>query len=178
MADFHGVAQARITRHGRAAVALQAFGGVVRKAAGGFAVAWQLGQKVAEALRVEFQIRGKLPQEGAQLVTQQQGARREEVGKRLVDFAQPAYVGDVARRLDREHEPLRCLVTPLGIALGRLQCVERTVDFDAVDCPRGKRQLVVLAQPLGVEVLAPWAIAPTGNSDADLAHHKSLRSCM
>ncbi|MNP52465.1 hypothetical protein D3C76_1468600 [compost metagenome] len=74
MADLHGVAQTRIAANGGACVALQAFVCLFGAGPGGLAVLGQLVEEVTEALGVEFQCRGKLPKEGAQLVAQQQRA--------------------------------------------------------------------------------------------------------
>ena len=79
-------------------------------------------------------------------------------------------MGDVTWPLDRENEAIRRFITPAQVALWGLQAVERAVYLDAVHGPRGERQFIVLAQALGVEVLAPGAIAPPGNADADIAH--------
>ncbi|MNP27062.1 hypothetical protein D3C76_1199480 [compost metagenome] len=47
-----------------------------------------------------------------------------------------------------------------GIAFGALQCVERSIDFDAVDRPRGELQFALVGQANGVEVSPPGRVAP------------------
>ncbi|PAV73138.1 hypothetical protein WR25_27075 [Diploscapter pachys] len=118
MADLHGMAQARIAADGATTVVLQAFCGLPGTGARGLTVAGQQGEKIADALSVELHVRGKLPEERPQLVTQQQWPRGKEVGQRLVDVAQPSHMGDVARRLHRKDEAFRCFIAPLSVALG------------------------------------------------------------
>ncbi|MNP10636.1 hypothetical protein D3C76_1027920 [compost metagenome] len=144
VANFHRMAQPGIAADVEAAIVLQACRAALGAFAGSLAVARQQVEEPGKAAFIELHVRRKLPQERPELVAQQQRPGGKKVGHRLFDVLQPSHMGDIARPLDCEHEAVRRLVTPAQVTLGRLQAVERAIDLDAGDRPRGERQFVVL----------------------------------
>src|SRR5690606_31271152 len=74
--------------------------------------------------------------------------------------------------LHREHEIVRRVLGPAGVAFRPLQCVERTIELDAGEHPGRILELAALRQVPGIEHPAPGRVAPAGNSDADAASHR------
>ncbi len=174
VADLHGMAQWCVAGAGR-------FGRVIEPGAlsglmHGLAEAGgQQGQEGAEQLRVIAHGWRKLPQEGAELVLELQGAGGKEVGHGLVDVPQASDMSDVARRLDAEHEVVGRGIAPAGKAFRGLQRVEGAVDLDAGHGPGGVLEFPALHQPLGVEVTPPGRVAPAGYADMDAFHAASTQ---
>ncbi|MNQ95322.1 hypothetical protein D3C85_1108760 [compost metagenome] len=160
MTDFHGMAQGLLFVSLQTRMAGDV--GVVLAGEGGglFGIAGQLVEEVFEQLDVEFEAGRKLPEDRPEFFFQLQHSGRKKIRQRLVDVPQPLDMGNEARGLDAEDEVERGFAIPLGITFGPLQRVERSIDFDAVDRPRGELQFAPLGQAPGVEVSPPGRIAP------------------
>ena len=116
---------------------------------------------------VEAQARRELPEQRAQLGTEREDARGEEVGQRHADVAQLLEVGDVAAALDGEQEVVGGLRGPRAVGPGPLQRVERPVDLDRVHQAGEVRELAALRQAGRVEHAAPRRVAPARRADPD-----------
>jgi len=164
MAYFDGMAQAMVARDVVPAMRQPAFvpaGERFRLQR----IAWQGGEEILHHDGVVTERRRQLPQHGAEFLAQRQHTGGEEVGQRRGHIAQTLDVGDEARRLHREDEATRRVLIPALVALRPLQRIERTVELDAVEVPRGVVQLQPLRQVGRIETSAPGRVAPAGNAD-------------
>ncbi len=141
-----------------------------REVGGGPVVPRQQLEERLDQVRVVLQGARQLPQHGAEPVTEEQDAGREEVGERHLDVTQPLQVGDEAAALDRDREAGRRLLDDRAVRPRPLQRVEGPVELDRghplgdVSQPQPARQV------RRVEVAAPTVVAPAGDADADRAH--------
>src|SRR6201996_2061475 len=84
-------------------------------------VPWQLFEECLEQVGVVTKIGRKLPQHGSQFLPQFEHARRKEIRQWPLDIVQALHMGDIAWRLDREHELARRCITPLLVTFRALQ---------------------------------------------------------
>src|SRR5690606_3401674 len=116
------------------------------------------------------------PEDGAELVAEQQHTGREEVGERRPDVVQLLHVRDEAAALHGEEEAGRRLVVPAAEAGGTLKRVERAVDLDAVQPAAGVLELAAPREARRIEAVVPAPVGPAGDADAQVhAVHDEVR---
>src|SRR5262245_25312990 len=84
----------------------------------------------------------ELPQDRPQTVTQLRDARLEEEAQRFAGLGQHPLLHHVARALDREHEAVGHLLSPLGEGRRCLRAVKGAVDLDAGEFRAGVGELL------------------------------------
>ena len=102
------------------------------------------GQELKEIFEqgsVEGEVRGKLPEDGAEFWSEEQQPGGEEVCERLFDVAQTEHVSDIARALYAEEEVRRGELAPAEKAEGPLQAVEGAVDLNGGEALGGVGEL-------------------------------------
>ncbi len=84
-------------------------------------------------------------------------------------------MGDVARRLDREYEIRRHLLSPAFERGWPLHAVERAIYFDRSEMAGGVSQFLLSIETLGVKYAPSGRIRPAGDADTnDAASHAGL----
>src|SRR5213076_491698 len=91
-----------------------------------------------------------------------------EAGDALAEVAEPPDVGEVARRLHREHEPGRRRALPAGDRISIREAVEGVVQLDRVEVTRVVLEPAARGQA-AVELLLPARIVPAGAAYVDRA---------
>src|SRR5690606_22895347 len=112
-----------------------------RERRGLFSGSRQRREEALEAFALEAQRRRQLPEDRAELLAELEQARCEEIRERRLRALEAQHVRDVARALDREHEVVRDVRGPRGVAFRRLQRIEAAVDLDGRELLRGVREL-------------------------------------
>src|SRR6185503_1563583 len=127
--------------------------------------AWQQIEKRLKLLRIERELRRKLPKNRPQLPSQPQHSLREEVCQRLFRVCQLQHVREIPRALHGKNEIVWCFIKPLFEALRSLKRIERTVQLDGAKVLRGEFEFPTLGQALGIKVSTPPLVAPARYSD-------------
>ncbi len=121
-----------------------------------------------DPLRIEREPLRELPQDRPQRRAHGQRSRGKEIRQRRLRIGQLQHVREVARTLDRKHEPLRHRLGPLPERRRRLHPIEGAVDFERIELPRRKLQLPLLRHALGIEIPPPRPVGPPRNPDPDI----------
>src|SRR5690606_3395492 len=150
---------------GAAGQAVVVAAGELRCGGGG---AGQQREEAREAVAVEGEVGRELPEDGAELVAEEQHAGGEEVGERRLDVAQLLHVGDEAAALDGEEEAGRRRVVPAAEAGRALERVERAVDLDAVEPTARVLEFAAARQSGRIEAVVPAPVRPAGDADAQV----------
>ncbi len=108
-----------------------------------------------------------MPDEGAEPVTQGEGAGGEKIGQWLGAILEPLDMGHQLRALDRELEAIGRLAGPAGEARRFLIGPEGGVDFDTGQAAGGIGQLPFLHEALRKEGAAPGFEDPAGGAGPD-----------
>jgi hypothetical protein len=127
-------------------------------------------EEAFQPIAVVFEIRGQLPEEGAQLFAQAQEAGGEEVCKRSFRVFQASEMGDVAAAFDGEDEIGGSGFRPCLEAGWALEGVEGAVDLDGIDGARGVFKLALLRPSFRVKDAAPGRVGPSRYADARGRH--------
>lgn len=167
--DFHRMAQGPVGVDRERATSAHAVVAAAREGEGFAGAARKEIEEGLEARGVETHLRRELPEDGAELPAQAQEPRGEEVGERAQRIAQLEHVREVAASLHREDEIVRRLLPPRLEEFRALQRVERAVDLEAREAPRGVVQLAALRESLRIEHAAPRFVAPPRDADANRA---------
>src|SRR6266567_6905362 len=99
---------------------------------------WQQLKKLPEAFFLPTKIWWKLPENRAQFFLEREDAGSKEICQRHFNLAQFFHVGDETPAFDAEEKVFRCFLVPASIARRSLQGIERSVDFNGIECARGK----------------------------------------
>ncbi len=125
----------------------------------------QQGKEELEPLGLELEVGRQLPENGPEFRPESQQPLGKEVRQRSFDIPQAKHVGYIPRALDGKSKVLRRLGMPSGKTLRPLQRVERSIQLDGIELPRGKLQLSPLRQFLRVKDATPAFISPARNAD-------------
>src|SRR5438477_2650631 len=129
----------------------------------------QQRQERAEVRRVEFLVRGELPEQGAEAITELDYAGFEEVLDRVSRFREHAPDSSKARTFDAEHKAIRRLARPFAETLPLLRAIEGRVDLGRGEMGGRVGKLLRLREALRVEDAAPGREIPAAHADIDCA---------
>jgi hypothetical protein len=129
----------------------------------------QHGKEGLKVGGIEFFGRSELPQDRPQPVAQLTDAGLEKKFKRFAGLRQHTLLHDIARALDREHEPVAHFLAPFGEGCRRLRAVERAIDFDGRQLGARVGEFLGVRQTLGIELAAPGLKGPAADPDPDVA---------
>src|SRR6202012_4490342 len=135
----------------------------------GSGVTGQPRDEFLHALGIERHLRWELPKHRAELASERQHARGEEVRERGARVPQLLHMRDETRPFHGEHEVRRRFVMPLLPSRGRLQRVERAVNLDRSDLARREFEFLALRQSRRIENAPPWRVSPARDSYAQAA---------
>src|SRR6187551_2821846 len=83
------------------------------------------------------------------------------------EVGQPLHMGQIAARLDGEHEARRSLLHPAGYGRMGWEPVERGVHFDRVEQRGVVLEPAAGGKPLWIDALAPVRVVPARAADPD-----------
>ncbi len=126
-------------------------------------------QKGLEVAGVEFHRGQELPIDRAEFVLQLHDAAREESRDGVARIGQYLAISGKARRLEREDETVRRLVTPFGVGLRLLRPIEGAVDLDRRKMAAGVFEFAFLRECVRVECSPPGFVGPPAGADPDRA---------